>query len=442
MEHNDWNEYHAAQVAKQQKDAQPEDATQQSFAQEAPQNEPRPMEQTERGRHFAHSQAEQVPDRRAADADQPVEQPATARSSDSTDNQAPPTSWDYDSTTPRKSKRSARDERRNRYTDAPDTTPTDADAPNDYAMAQDAAPQQHAAKKGGKRGRTALVIVIVVLAVVAIAAIIYLLTSGTFTSSDASSDTENAETSVPVPDVDEDLASALSELAAGDVEEAEEAEEETEAEEEVEYYTFDDASYNTMEEFLESFGTFEEVTVSGKGSEIIDLPVPDGPMLITATADDDSNTGWIFVSTLDEDGDTLAYFNTGTTPYSGTATNLTSYGIELGATQVQIDASSDSVEWTLTFSPMNTMEPLENGTTYTTGGVYYIEDADIESFTINYDAYDDALDPTFTASVISSTGYSTSAWSSDSIAGQTEQWAEPLSVVIIDAPGGEWSISW
>ena len=443
MEHYDWNEYHANLVAQREAEAkrqatgqgastmwqteQPNPATHgvdeeapepQPATQQAPQPEPQQTSAPQPAVEAQDAPVTEQPAPQSAEQPAPETQPASAygaapapNPSDQTSEQEPPVSWDYSSSASASPRHAARD-----------------------AAPQDASP---APEKKARTGRTILIIVLVVLAIAVVIAIAYLVTSGSLTS--GSSSTEAAGAATPADDVAEDLAYALSDLTVTG------SEDDYSYDDEYEYdYDEEDeeaASYDSIDEFLESYGTFEEVTITGSGNEVIDLTVPDVPMLVTATigSSDDDDYHYFFIYTLDDNDEVVSYFAIDSTPYSGTTTSAAGYGYTEGATKIEVDTTSEE-EWTITLSPMSSMEALKNGGTYSGDGVYYIDADEISSLDITYEPEDD--ETSFSFSVISPDEYDSIYGSYGESVDETIEWTESICFVAIESEGGEWSVSW
>lgn len=123
---------------------------------------------------------------------------------------------------------------------------------------------------------------------------------------------------------------------------------------------------------LESYGTFEETTVSGSGDDSVELPVTGMPMLMEIVHDGE---GYFEMMMYDDDGEYVwGCYNNG--PCDDVMTDfmsesgLTDNSYEYTATTLEITADGN---WSITFKPMSSMEELVSGQTYEGSAVLYID---------------------------------------------------------------------
>ena len=411
MEHYDWNEYHADLMARRQAEAQKQagqqdaGAAQQSGApQQAAGAQPAPQQ-------AASTQPAPQPATTARPAPEPAPGPIETEPQDE-----PPTSWNYGSSSYAAPQYAAQSTQESTY----------------QGNAYESTASQSTNKKKGHTGRTILIVVIVVLIVAVIALIaVFALNS----SSSSSSGTDSAETSSVTSDSLQGMVDSLDWMAPmaattdDDSYDDEDEEEDTSS-----------SSYDSIDEFLESYGTFEEVTVTGTGSETFDLPVDDIPMLITFEFEGSGEDSYFIVRTLDADDEIIDIFSgdISDTTYFGVWTNVSFDGFEEGATQVDVSAYGD---WTITFSPMSSMETLENGKTYSGTGVYRIDADELSGLTVNYAPEDD--DSSFGLTIISpDDGMFRFVYDGESLTDEVYEWTDPVCYVFVECDDSEWSISW
>ena len=495
MEHYDWNEYHENLTAQRQAEArqkaaqQASDATQQTppaAAQAQQADGQAPGAQVEPQQAASQQAASQQTASQAADVQPAAPQPA--KKSKASREEEPPTDWSYGSEPTKKSKKQGKHKERDEtprlddeqaqaqpqeqpvvqdqrpaqtpsYAQDQSNTPPQnrASAPNasdeygqpsgqatqqdssqnqTYDWTEEAKAQDAQQKKKGRKSRIVLIVVLVVVAIAAVALIAYFVMGNAGNTSNS----ESAEAATPADDVAEDLASALDWLTVYDYDDSydydddeydyEEEEEETET-----------ASDGSIDEFLESYGTFEEVTVTGTGSETFDLPVPDSVMLVTISYEGSGDDDYIFVSTLDAEGSTVTYYADGDSSFSGTITNADYYEYQEEATQVDVFVGSDDIEWTITFAPMSSMGALENGGTYSGSGVYCIDADELSGLSVSYEPEDE--DSSFSLTVISPEDELFEfVYDGESLDNEPYEWTDPVCYVIVECDDSEWSISW
>ena len=178
---------------------------------------------------------------------------------------------------------------------------------------------------------------------------------------------------------------------------------------------------------LEYFGSFDDYTYSGSGSETVELPEAGYPFLLTAESSDE---GSFYVCTVDSSGTELDVLIDTTGEYSGTVTNYT--GEYTDAVSVSVTADG---EWGITITPLSEMTELENGQEYTGDGVYMIDEDELESVTITNSGEGDYK---FHAIGISSAQVLAEGTGELS---DTFSWTQNQCFFIVTSDG-TWSISW
>lgn len=179
---------------------------------------------------------------------------------------------------------------------------------------------------------------------------------------------------------------------------------------------------------LSSYGTFEETTYTGNSDDVVTLENTGSPILLECSY---SGEGNFIVYTVDDAGENVGLLVNTIGAYSGIVTDYQNY---LDVTMLSVQASGD---WSITVKPMDAMEELSNGETYSGDGVYYIDEEELstidltnsgESNFIVYGAYGVASACDLLANEIGE--YS-----------GTVIWSEPQSFFIVTSDG-DWSISW
>lgn len=180
------------------------------------------------------------------------------------------------------------------------------------------------------------------------------------------------------------------------------------------------------EDTLAQLGSFETKTESGTGDSVVDLPVAGTPCLISISHDGGSNFAIWSVNSSGENVDLLV--NT-IGSYSGTVTN---YGKHTESAMLSIKADGN---WTITIAPLSSMQPLENGATYTGDDVRYIDTTTLTKITI-----ENTGDSNFTVRGIGISSAKLLVNEIGSYSG-TVIWNENQSFLIVGS-NGNWSVSW
>lgn len=197
------------------------------------------------------------------------------------------------------------------------------------------------------------------------------------------------------------------------------AEEETETEETIE----EDYSFVTV---LTSLGTFEETTYTGNGDDVITLDVTGYPILLDITYSGDRN---FIVYTLDEAGENVDLLVNTIGSYSGVVTDYKDYS---DVTMLSVESSGD---WSITVKPMDSMEELVNGQSYSGDGVYYIDTDDLTTITLTNSGESNFIVYGIGISDVDLLVNEIGDYSG------TVVWTESQSFLIINSEG-TWTVSW
>ena len=178
---------------------------------------------------------------------------------------------------------------------------------------------------------------------------------------------------------------------------------------------------------LQGYGMFDEVTISGSGDDVIELPASGVPMIIEITYSGNSN---FIIWTLDSSGDQVDLLVNTIGSYSGTVTSWTDYE---DTALLSITASGS---WSITFKPMCLMDELVSGETYSNDDVRYIATDDLLTLDVTYSG-----DGNFIIWGIGFDDVDLLVNEIDYYDG-TVVWSEPQSFLIVTADDGDWTVTW
>lgn len=189
-----------------------------------------------------------------------------------------------------------------------------------------------------------------------------------------------------------------------------------------------------IETVLDGFGDFEEVTVSGNGDDVIDLPstITGSPVIMDIMHDGED---YFEVSLVDDDGTTLwSGYERGSCDDTQTSYQY-SYGLaedssdEYGYTMLTVRADGN---WSVTFRPMSTMEGFVEGQVYEGSQVLYLDGDSFSKITFSNTGED-----YFTVVGLGMDSCEYLVDSSGSYEG-TVLWADDHAILIVYSDG-EWS---
>ena len=176
---------------------------------------------------------------------------------------------------------------------------------------------------------------------------------------------------------------------------------------------------------LTSLGTFEETTYTGSSDDVVTLENTGSPILLECSY---SGEGNFIVYTVDDAGENVGLLVNTIGAYSGVVTDYQEY---LDVTMLSVQASGD---WSITVKPMDAMEELSNGETYSGDGVYYIDEEELSTIDMT-----NSGESNFIVYGVGSS-YDLLANEVGEYSG-TVIWTEPQSFFIVTSDG-DWSISW
>lgn len=214
---------------------------------------------------------------------------------------------------------------------------------------------------------------------------------------------------------------------AEDATEEDAAEEETTEEEVAEAATEETAEEEiNFQSVLTALGTFEEITYTGSGDDVITLENPGYPVIMDITYSGESN---FIVHSVDSYGEDVDLLVNTVGSYSGTVTDYTDYS---DVTMLSVNSSG---EWSITVKPMDSMLELVNGQSYTGDGVYYIETDELTTLTITNSGESNFI--------VRGIGISDTDLLVNDIGDYsgTVIWTEPWSFLIVLSEG-TWTVSW
>lgn len=286
---------------------------------------------------------------------------------------------------------------------------------------------------GGNGKKIAIIVIVAIVAVIAVIVCLVLIIGGNGSSTDEAAQTETVEEEDAIYGEDDDGSTSSEDGESATKEDDSTTDDGTSGEE------TETSDPSSIQYLLESYGTFEETTVTGSGDDVIDIPVTDIPFIMTVTCD---SAGDFFAETLDENGaqDYVLYISSydDETPYQGTVTNVQEYLYdEPDSCSSQLSIESD-VGWTVTFKPMSAMDELVNGQEYTGSQVLYIDADSLSKITFGFSGEGN----------FAVWGYSAEDWDLlvngiDSYEG-TVLWTYPQSFIFVDTSGntGTWTATW
>lgn len=309
----------------------------------------------------------------------------------------------------------------NQYGQQPDmSTNQYGQQPNQYGQGGNV-PQNMQDQSGKPEGGTRTAIIAVIIAAVAVIVIMIIM------SLTSSSGTDYAEETTVEATIEE--------------EEATEEDSTTEEEATEEESTSTESSGDSeMAALLAECGTFEETTISGSGDEEFDFPMAgtDTPMLIYITNESSSDSDYFSVITYDDSGTMVDFYSSYTgSSYSGVFTNYDDYELGIYEEPATVEVTS-SGDWTITYTPMSSMEQLVNGQTYQADQVLYIDEDTLGQIEFScpdasYCYVDGILvgdDFDYESLVLEFGGYE-----------GTLEWDNPQSVIVVESDSS-WTATW
>ena len=309
----------------------------------------------------------------------------------------------------------------NQYGQQPDmSTNQYGQQPNQYGQGGNV-PQNMQDQSGKPEGGTRTAIIAVIIAAVAVIIIMIIM------SLTSSSGTDYAEETTVEATIEEEEAT----------EEDSTTEEEAAEEEST---TTEESGDSEMAALLAECGTFEETTVSGSGDEEFDFPMAgtDTPMLIYITNESSSDSDYFSVITYDDSGTMVDFYSSYTgSSYSGVFTNYDDYELGIYEEPATVEVTS-SGDWTITYTPMSSMEQLVNGQTYQADQVLYIDEDALGQIEFScpdagYCYVDGILvgdDFDYESLVLEFGGYE-----------GTLEWDNPQSVIVVESDSS-WTATW
>lgn len=182
----------------------------------------------------------------------------------------------------------------------------------------------------------------------------------------------------------------------------------------------------TLTDVLASAGSFEAVTLTGSGDDVIDIPCAGKPCLMTINHDGSRNFA---VHTVNSSGSNIDLLVNEIGPYSGVVTDWSKYK---NATILSVTADG---AWSVTFEPMSSVHVAQNGETFTGPNVVGIDVDSISKISFTHDGTSNFS--------VKGIGTSKSKLLVNEIGAYqgTVVWGEPQAFFIVDADGN-WSISW
>lgn len=182
----------------------------------------------------------------------------------------------------------------------------------------------------------------------------------------------------------------------------------------------------TLADILASSGSFEAVTLTGSGDDVLDIPCAGKPCLMTIEHDGTRN---FVVHTVNSSGSNIDLLVNEIGPYSGVVTDWSKYQ---NATTLSITADG---AWSVTFEPMSSVHVAENGETFTGPNVVGIDVDKISKISFTHDGTSNFS--------VKGIGTSKSKLLVNEIGAYqgTVVWSDPQAFFIVEADGN-WSISW
>lgn len=182
----------------------------------------------------------------------------------------------------------------------------------------------------------------------------------------------------------------------------------------------------TLADVLASAGSFDAVTLTGSGDDVIDIPCAGKPCLMTISHSGSRNFA---VHTVNSSGSNIDLLVNEIGPYSGVVTDWSKYQ---NATVLSITADG---AWSVTFEPMSSVHIAQNGETFTGPNVVGIDVDSISKINFTHDGVSNFS--------VKGIGTSTSKLLVNEIGAYqgTVVWSNPQAFFIVEADGN-WSISW
>ncbi len=181
-----------------------------------------------------------------------------------------------------------------------------------------------------------------------------------------------------------------------------------------------------IEKALLSLGTFDEVTVTGSGDDVVDIPCAGMPCIIEISHSGSHNFA---VWSVDSSGDNVDLLVNEIGSYSGTVTTYTDYD---DAAMLAITAGGS---WSVTFKPMSAMEEATNGSSFTGDNVVLINADELTKVSFTHSGSSN-----FAVWGIGMTDVDLLVNEIGSYDG-TVIWSQPQSFLIVNADG-TWTVSW
>ena len=194
----------------------------------------------------------------------------------------------------------------------------------------------------------------------------------------------------------------------------------------------DDGSVRTL---LESFGAFQPHSVEGAGNKRVDIPVGamDTGMAFPCLMEVSyRGTGNFALRLYNESDDKHHALVERSGPYHGFVTNLRDIYITFMSRKLDVTADG---EWSITFSPLKVVEPLESGKTYEGDWVTYFDEQSVRKLRMVHDG-----EGTFGVSAGGMEGDSQVLAEVEGPYDETVAWKDPHTFLVVTSDG-PWSIS-
>ena len=177
---------------------------------------------------------------------------------------------------------------------------------------------------------------------------------------------------------------------------------------------------------LALLSSFEEVSLSGVGDDVIDIPCAGIPCIIELTHDGSSNFA---VKSIDANGGSVDLLVNEIGMYSGI---VTTYFDSKDSAMLEINANGN---WTATFKPLTSMQKAENGSTFTGDNVVYIDEGKLTKIAFSHDGSSNFA--------VKGVGLNSSKLLVNEIGAYngTVAWNQPQSFFVVSADGN-WTVSW
>lgn len=181
-----------------------------------------------------------------------------------------------------------------------------------------------------------------------------------------------------------------------------------------------------IETTLSKLGSFEAQTITGTGDDVIDVPSPGVPHLMTLTHNGSRNFAVHAVNSAGDDVDLLVNTIGG---YSGTVTDYQNFN-DVSMLSISADGA-----WSITFAPLSSMQPLANGGQNTGDNVLYIDEDSLTKLHIT-----NSGESNFAIWAVGMSDYDLLVNEVGNYDG-TVIWTEPQSFFIVNSEG-TWTVDW